>query len=256
MGAAYSLYNFSRREVLHFVSKLAELTRTRAQCALVTWYLLDHPGEQIAFLDGCWDFDERNKYSERECDVAFFKDRTNTILSQASFEHIIRDLMRHPVGSQSAFFTYDWVGDSRARQARLETLVREGWSFANGRFQLFNFTKRERLGGCWKPRTRSEYLDDSAVHLLIVKYLFENRGDEITFVSDQDLANGATVFAVKVSPQMCQEFKDVTEEWIQAEASDGTFQNVVRRALAPESTHASDSREPASWFEFKLNERC
>lgn len=68
MGVEYSLLNQTKREQLTFaympVGRKREIAGNPASAALVAWYMLEHPQDEIRFVsdsDGEWPFKVRNR---------------------------------------------------------------------------------------------------------------------------------------------------------------------------------------------------
>ncbi|MFT3883446.1 MAG: hypothetical protein QM703_27825 [Gemmatales bacterium] len=93
MGIGYMLVNFTRKEVVKYThlptSKARELAGSPVSAAITTWYLLEHPGEQIAFVSDSED-DWPFPLGSRK-DVADYQEMTNAVVQQLITEGILRD---------------------------------------------------------------------------------------------------------------------------------------------------------------------
>jgi len=93
MGVGYMLVNHTRAEVIKFVhlstSKARELAGDPISAAITTWYLLEHRGDQIAFVsdtEGDWPFP-----SGCPADVADYQEMTDEVVQQLITAGILRD---------------------------------------------------------------------------------------------------------------------------------------------------------------------
>ena len=82
-------------------------------------------------------------------------------------------------------------------------------------YDLYNFTKRERVG-CHRlgATTRNEHLYKSACGAVVLWYLFGHAGDKLAFVSDYDAQAGREFFGEVTSYAMLAEFVDKTDETV------------------------------------------
>lgn len=93
MGVGYILVNQTRREVIGFdrlpVSKARELAGNPVSAAITTWYLLQHRGEQIAFVSDTeddWPFPTGSAV-----DFSGYNDVTDEVVRQLIEASILRD---------------------------------------------------------------------------------------------------------------------------------------------------------------------
>jgi hypothetical protein len=93
MGVGYLLINNTRSECITFAhlpaSKACELAGNPVAAAVTTWYLLEHCGDQIAFVSdtyGEWPFSN----GKRE-DLSEYTDMTNAVIQQLIGASILRD---------------------------------------------------------------------------------------------------------------------------------------------------------------------
>jgi len=92
MGTTYELVNQTRREKISFAhipaAKKPELAGNPVAAAIVTWYLLEHAGDRVAFVadDGSWPFPTGSWR-----DLGAYPDRTSAIVDQLVAAGILRD---------------------------------------------------------------------------------------------------------------------------------------------------------------------
>lgn len=93
MGVGYVLVNRSRAQFISFAhlptSKVKELAGNSVSAAITTWYLLQNPGDEIAFVsdtDGRWPFSK----GIRE-DLSEYEDVTDDVVQQLIDATILRD---------------------------------------------------------------------------------------------------------------------------------------------------------------------
>jgi hypothetical protein len=93
LGAGYILVNQTKKEQILFAhisaSKKRELAGGPISAAITTWYLLEHPGDSIAFISdtyGEWPFK-----SGSPKDLFTYKDVTDEIISSLIKAEILQD---------------------------------------------------------------------------------------------------------------------------------------------------------------------
>jgi hypothetical protein len=93
MATWYSLVNFTRAETIDFahipVATKRELAGNPVAAAIATWYLLEHPGDSIAFVsdtDGDWPFP-----SGSPSDLEDYQDVTQLVADNLVAIGILRD---------------------------------------------------------------------------------------------------------------------------------------------------------------------
>lgn len=105
MGVGYALVNHSRAEIIGFAHIPASMKRELAghavAAAIVTWYLLEHPGDAIAFVSDThddWPFPSGNR-----ADLAAYTDVTDTVVDGLIAAGILRDNGRQEFGEPGAY---------------------------------------------------------------------------------------------------------------------------------------------------------
>ena len=93
MGVGYELVNHSRRERILFAhipaSKQRELAGNPVAAAIVTWYLLQHPGDEVAFVSDThddWPFS-----SGAKSDLASYAEVTNAVVDSLIAAGVLED---------------------------------------------------------------------------------------------------------------------------------------------------------------------
>ena len=93
MGVGYILVNHSRNEAIRFrhlaATTARELTGNSVAAAIVTWYLLHHPQDRIAFVSdtfGEWPFP-----SGGHSDLASYPDVTDQVVNELIGTGILED---------------------------------------------------------------------------------------------------------------------------------------------------------------------
>ena len=93
MGVSYSLVNNSRREVIVYQHLPASSKKEIAGCAeaaaVVAWYMLEHPGDEVAFVDdiyGRWPF-----RTGSAGDLVGFREVTDEVVDALVGAGILRD---------------------------------------------------------------------------------------------------------------------------------------------------------------------
>jgi hypothetical protein len=93
MGVGYTLVNYSKKEIIRFShipgSTAHELAGNPVSAAMTTWYLLQHPGDQIAFVSdtyGEWPFPE-GTYNE----LSAYDEMTDVVVNALITEGILSD---------------------------------------------------------------------------------------------------------------------------------------------------------------------
>jgi hypothetical protein len=93
MGITYQLVNITKREMIRFshipASKMIELAGNPVSASMVTWYLLNHLGDQITFVstaEGIWPLSTGSIE-----DVAEFPDMTDKIVEDLIGKDILID---------------------------------------------------------------------------------------------------------------------------------------------------------------------
>ncbi len=81
-------------------------------------------------------------------------------------------------------------------------------------YDLYNFTRRERVGGSLPVFSARDFIWNEGAGAVVLWYMFKNRGDQIAFVSDYDVVGHRVVFGERVTDELLNSFKDVTEEYI------------------------------------------
>ena len=83
-------------------------------------------------------------------------------------------------------------------------------------FQLYNFTRRERVGAHLAASKPREFIWNTGPGAVVLWYLFSHRGDKIAFVSDYDCDEKREFFNEVVTRKLLESFTDKTEETIAA----------------------------------------
>ena len=93
MGTTYQLVNLTRGELIGFshipTAKALELAGNPVSASMVTWYLLNHLGDQITFVsiaDGIWPLSSGSIE-----DIAGFPDKTEKIVEDLIGKGILID---------------------------------------------------------------------------------------------------------------------------------------------------------------------
>ena len=93
MGVGYELVNQTRSERITFAhlpaSKARELAGNPVTAAVTTWYLLNHPGDHIAFVSDTamdWPFAAGNP-----SDLTHYDDKTEDVVRQLVESGVLRD---------------------------------------------------------------------------------------------------------------------------------------------------------------------
>ncbi|HNB51151.1 MAG TPA: hypothetical protein PK530_04380 [Anaerolineales bacterium] len=93
MGVGYFLVNYSKKEIVRFshipASTAHELAGNPVSAAIITWYLLKHPGDQIAFVSDTyedWPFPEGT-----HDELSTYDEMTDVIVNALITEKILRD---------------------------------------------------------------------------------------------------------------------------------------------------------------------
>lgn len=93
MAVEYILVNETKKEWISFRhlngSTMRELSGNPAQSAIVTWYLLNNPGDQIQFVSDTYD-DWPFKTGNRD-DICGYLDKTNDLVNTLIEKGILKD---------------------------------------------------------------------------------------------------------------------------------------------------------------------
>ena len=104
MGIHYTLVNQSKREHLAFAHIGAgtkhELAGNPAAAAILVWYLLEHPGDRIAFVSDTyedWPFPEDSK-----ADLCNYRDATDEVVAALVEAGVLADEGREVFDAEEA----------------------------------------------------------------------------------------------------------------------------------------------------------
>lgn len=93
MSVGYILVNHSQKEVIRFIhtpaSTAHELAGNPVSAAITTWYLLQHPGDQIAFVSDTyevWPFPEGT-----HDELSIYDELSDVVVDALIAEKILRD---------------------------------------------------------------------------------------------------------------------------------------------------------------------
>lgn len=93
MAVGYELVNYSKKELISFchigASTAHELAGNPAAAAITTWYLLNHPGDQIAFVSDTYD-DWPFAQGSRD-DLSSYEDVTDIVVTSLIQAGILED---------------------------------------------------------------------------------------------------------------------------------------------------------------------
>jgi hypothetical protein len=79
-------------------------------------------------------------------------------------------------------------------------------------YELYNFTKRERVGSHLAAATMREHIWNPSAGAVVLWYLFQNRGDEIAMLSEDDVRK--PIFGKSYTYEQLLQFIDKTAETI------------------------------------------
>ncbi len=93
MAITYNLVNSTKREVIDFshipAATKRELAGNPVAAAIIAWYLLEHPGDQISFVsesDGDWPFSTGSAN-----EISNYTSRTHQVVEQLIQAGILQD---------------------------------------------------------------------------------------------------------------------------------------------------------------------
>lgn len=94
MGVGYILVNYSKKELISFnhigANKARELAGNPVSAAMITWYMLQHKGDTVAFLSdtyGEWCFPEGTRD-----EISDYRDVTDEVVKSLIEVEILIDL--------------------------------------------------------------------------------------------------------------------------------------------------------------------
>jgi len=93
MGVLYTLVNQTKKETINFshlpVGKMREIAGNPASAAVVAWYLLTNPGDDIQFVSDT--YDDWPFISGKRDDYLNYPDKTEQLISILIKEGILQD---------------------------------------------------------------------------------------------------------------------------------------------------------------------